>query len=54
LSGALSLEQAVDQIKLETRRYAKRQLTWLRGDGNVEWVPPSLTRIEELAGAWFS
>lgn len=54
LCGALSLDQAVAQIKLETRRYAKRQLTWLRGDRNVEWVSPSLRQIEERVVIWLS
>ena len=30
LVGAASLEQAVTKAKTETRRYAKRQMTWLR------------------------
>ena len=30
LRGECSREEAVDKIKRETRRYAKRQLTWLR------------------------
>jgi len=32
IAGECSLEQAVEDIKRETRRYAKRQLTWLRRD----------------------
>ena len=32
LSGAISLDEASRQIKRETRRYAKRQITWFRGD----------------------
>ena len=31
LAGEIPLEQAVENIKRETRRYAKRQLTWFRG-----------------------
>jgi tRNA dimethylallyltransferase len=29
---------AVEKIKMESRRYAKRQLTWLRRDDNVKWI----------------
>jgi len=29
---------AVDTIKMESRRYAKRQLTWLRRDEDVKWI----------------
>ncbi len=36
--GKISLEQAITDIKTHSRRYAKRQLTWLRGQENLEWV----------------
>ena len=36
--GDYGLEQAADMIKLNTRRYAKRQLTWFRRDKRVEWI----------------
>lgn len=29
-----TLEEAVEQIKIHTRQYAKRQMTWLRKDSN--------------------
>ena len=35
--GACSLEQAVEQIKQDTRRFAKRQLTWFRRDLRIRW-----------------
>jgi tRNA dimethylallyltransferase len=37
LSGELSLDEAIEQIKRETRRYAKRQMTWFRGDPEFRW-----------------
>jgi tRNA dimethylallyltransferase len=37
LDGALSLEQAVTDIKTHTRQYAKRQLTWFRKDPAFQW-----------------
>ena len=37
LLGRLSIDDAAEQIKMETRRYAKRQLTWLRRDKGVIW-----------------
>lgn len=37
-SGECSLTAAVETIKQETRRYAKRQLTWFRRDGEVHWI----------------
>ncbi len=53
LDGELSLEKAVDQIKQNTRRYAKRQLTWFRADPSIVWVKSaeealSLLRIKVL------
>jgi tRNA dimethylallyltransferase len=32
------LTAAVENIKMESRRYAKRQLSWIRRDKNVRWV----------------
>lgn len=37
LEGHLSCEEAVEEIKRETRRYAKRQLTWFRKDTRINW-----------------
>lgn len=36
--GKIDLMEAVDQIKLNTRHYAKRQMTWLRRDQEYQWV----------------
>lgn len=38
LEGECSLEDAVAKIKLETRHFAKRQLTWFRREADVIWV----------------
>jgi tRNA dimethylallyltransferase len=37
LQGTTSLEEAVEIIKRNTKRYAKRQLTWFRKDTEIEW-----------------
>ncbi|MBO8177009.1 MAG: tRNA (adenosine(37)-N6)-dimethylallyltransferase MiaA [Bacillus sp. (in: Bacteria)] len=37
LDGRLSLEEAVEQLKQNSRRYAKRQLTWFRNKMDVHW-----------------
>jgi len=37
LQGTTSLEEAVQIIKRNTKRYAKRQLTWFRKDTEIEW-----------------
>ena len=38
--GELALEDCVEKLKLETRHYAKRQLTWFRKNENINWVYP--------------
>ena len=38
LEGKCSLAEAVEGLKRETRRYAKRQLTWFRRDPRVNWL----------------
>ncbi|MEH7525851.1 tRNA (adenosine(37)-N6)-dimethylallyltransferase MiaA [Bacillus sp. JJ1503] len=36
-SHSISLEEAISQLKQNSRRYAKRQLTWFRNKMNVDW-----------------
>lgn len=36
--GRCSLKEAVEQIKIHTRQYAKRQMTWLRKDNSYHWI----------------
>ena len=43
--GTASLEECVERIKQETRRYAKRQLTWFRRDERIHWLC-----LDELSG----
>jgi len=38
--GDLSLEEAIDKIKQNSRRYAKRQITWFKKYGNTTWFEP--------------
>lgn len=40
LDGESTLKEAVDQIKQNTRRFAKRQLTWFRRDDSTAWFEP--------------
>lgn len=37
LDGELTLEEAIDKLKQNTRRYAKRQLTWFRKNPEIKW-----------------
>lgn len=38
LEGIMSLDEAIEEIKKNTRHYAKRQLTWFRKDPAFQWV----------------
>ncbi len=41
LSGRMTLEDALEAMKVQTRQYARRQLTWFRGQ-----LPDGVTRID--------
>jgi tRNA dimethylallyltransferase len=51
--GIVSLDDAIEKIKQNTRNYAKRQMTWFRKDKNINWLsytdgsepPQALIRI---------
>jgi len=50
LSGALTREEAVAKAKTESRRYAKRQMTWLRRFmADWDWFPGAAAAIEGAA-----
>ncbi|MBF0460648.1 MAG: tRNA (adenosine(37)-N6)-dimethylallyltransferase MiaA [Magnetococcales bacterium] len=40
LTGQIALAEAVEWAKRESRRYAKRQMTWLRKEADLHWLPP--------------
>ena len=44
LDGNGTLEEAVEQIKTNTRRYAKRQITWFSRDKSMPWFQPDQTK----------
>lgn len=52
LRGALSLEEAIRRVQVATRRYARRQVIWLRREPGVTWVAPPFD-VEDLASRWF-
>ena len=49
--GELSLDEAVETIKIDTRHFAKRQLTWFRRNPNTQWFSvdayPDLNALED-------
>jgi tRNA dimethylallyltransferase len=46
IEDKLTLQQAIDLIKQNTRQYAKRQMTWFKRDNNIHWFQPA--QIEEI------
>ena len=38
LNNELSYDEMIEKIKMETRRYAKRQLTWFRRNNQIKWI----------------
>jgi tRNA dimethylallyltransferase len=44
--GSITYEQAVELIKRNSRRYAKRQLSWFRRDKERVWFHPS--QVDEI------
>ncbi len=51
LQGGWSLEEALHSIQRDTRRYAKRQFTWFKGDSDNVWIAPEdMERIQAKIG----
>ncbi len=46
--GTVTLERAIENIKTNTRRFAKRQMTWYRRDETINWFDYQ-TPFEEIA-----
>ena len=45
--GTISREEAIELIKRNSRRYAKRQMTWFRRDEEIKWVDTANKQIIE-------
>jgi len=48
LNGEYSMEEAKDKIKQESRRYAKRQLTWFRREKCIHWLDRTVKDEQEI------
>jgi len=48
MDGKISIEEAAENIKTNTRRFAKRQLTWFRREENMKWLVNEDQRTEML------
>jgi tRNA dimethylallyltransferase len=53
LKGELPREDAIALMKRDTRRLAKRQLTWFRGDHDIQWFHPDQTKQLRAAAESF-
>lgn len=59
LAGEISLAAAIDRVKLDSRHYAKRQLTWFRNQVDTNWYDlvsgqNSTNEIEECIVEWLT
>ena len=50
LSGEISLEEAADRVKMGSRHYAKRQISWFKRDKRTVWIPAEGKTAGEIAG----
>lgn len=48
IDGKITLDEAAENLKRETRRYAKRQLTWFRRNENINWLYADEMSKDEL------
>lgn len=53
LEGNIDFSSAIDRIKLNTRHYAKRQLTWFRKDQEIKWLNAEKKNLIELILKYF-
>ena len=49
LEGNCTKEEMVEKIKMETRRYAKRQMTWFRKIQEIQWIDGNQSMEEKLS-----
>ncbi len=47
LDGAYSLDEAIEKVKLESRRFAKRQLTWFRREKDTIWIDKNVYSYDD-------
>ena len=48
LKGECTLDEAVESLKRETRRYAKRQMTWFNRDERINWITADEADLKKL------
>jgi len=51
LNNQISLPEAIDEIKLNTKHYAKRQRTWFKRNKKIQWLS-DVSAAEKLVSEW--
>jgi tRNA dimethylallyltransferase len=55
LDGELGLDEAIEKIKTETKKFAKRQMTWFRRNKNIQWIEISdIKKIKDIKNKFLS
>lgn len=47
-TGAETAEKAIERIKLDTRHFAKRQITWFKRNANTVWFDPTILSADDI------
>lgn len=47
MNNEISLSEAVEAIKVNTRQYAKRQMTWFKKDSTIQWFDVSMKEVRD-------
>ncbi len=47
LQNEITLPNAIDTIKISTRQYAKRQMTWFKKDTTIAWCTPNINEVKQ-------
>jgi len=53
MAGDLSMDEAIEKTKTDTRRLARRQRKWFNREPGLEWIDPTANRIIEVAAEFF-
>ena len=55
IDGEIKLRDAVEEIKRNTLKYAKKQMTWFKKNKNVIWFNPDETKkIPDIVNKWLN
>ena len=55
IDGGISLETAIDDIKKNTKKYAKKQMTWFKKNKSVIWFSPDeIKKIPDILKNWLN